>query len=66
MLYGNDIWSRIGKKMKYEIDLGRNKIIEVPKYIEDQIIKDYLTSKYHWVIGISMLLIGFLLGIVVK
>jgi hypothetical protein len=52
--------------MKYEIDLGRNKIIEVPKYIEDQIIKDYLTSKYHWVIGISMLLIGFLLGIVVK
>ena len=52
--------------MKYEIDLGRNKVIEVPKYVEDKIIKDYLTSRYHWVIGISMLLIGFLLGVIAK
>jgi hypothetical protein len=52
--------------MKYKIDLGRNKMVEVPKYIEDQIIKDYLSSRYYWVIGISMLLIGFLLGVIAK
>jgi hypothetical protein len=52
--------------MKYEIDLGKDKLIEVPKYIQDKIIKDYLISRYHWVIGVSMLLIGFLLGVVVK
>jgi hypothetical protein len=52
--------------MKYTIDLERNKTVEVPKYIEDKIIKDYLTSRYHWVIGISMLLIGFLLGVIAK
>jgi len=52
--------------MKYTIDLERNKKVEVPKYIEDQIIKDYLSSRYHWFIGISMLLIGFLLGVIVK
>jgi hypothetical protein len=66
MLCCNDIWRRTGQEMKYKIDLGRNKVIEVPKYIEDKIIKDYLTSRYHWVIGISMFLIGFLLGVVAK
>ena len=52
--------------MKYEIDLGKEKLVEVPEYIQDKIIKDYLTSRYHWVIGISMLLIGFLLGVIAK
>ena len=52
--------------MKYEIDLGKDKLIEVPEYIQDKIVKDYLTLRYHWVIGISMLLIGFLLGVIVK
>jgi hypothetical protein len=52
--------------MKYTIALERNKTVEVPKYIEDQIIKDYLSSRYYWVVGTSMLLIGFLLGIIAK
>jgi len=52
--------------MKYEIDLEKEMLVEVPQYIQDKIIKDYLESKYHWVIGISMLLIGFLLGVIAK
>jgi hypothetical protein len=52
--------------MKYEIDLEKEMLVEVPEYIQDKIIKDYLTLRYHWVIGISMLLIGFLLGVIAK
>jgi hypothetical protein len=52
--------------MKYEIDLEKEMLVEVPEYIQDKIIKDYLESKYHWVIGISMFLIGFLLGVIAK
>jgi len=50
--------------MKYEIDLGRNKTIEVPENIQHKIVRDYLSSKYHWVIGFFMFLTGFLLGII--
>jgi hypothetical protein len=50
--------------MKYEIDLGKNRTVEVPEYIQHKIVRDYLSSKYHWVIGSCMFLIGFLLGVI--
>lgn len=50
--------------MKYEIDLGEDKTIEVPESVQDKIIKDYLSLKYHWVIGSGMFLIGLLIGII--
>lgn len=52
--------------MKYEIDLGKDKTVEVPDYIQDKIVRDYLTRRYHWVIGIGMFLIGLLVGLLGK
>ena len=52
--------------MKYEIDYGRDRSIEVPEYMQDKIIKDYLMLRYHWVIGISGFMIGLLIGLLAK
>jgi hypothetical protein len=52
--------------MKYNIDAGRGKLIEVPDYLRHKIIKDYLMIRYHWTIGISMFIIGLFLGILIK
>ena len=41
-------------------------IDDIPESIKDKIIKEYLLKSYHWVIGISGLLLGFLLGIIAK
>ena len=38
----------------------------VPEYIEDQIIKKYLSNKYYWTVGFGCFIIGFLLGVVIK
>jgi hypothetical protein len=45
------------------IDFGRGKEVEVPENIQDKIIRDYLISRYHWVIGCSMFVIGLLIGL---
>jgi len=47
----------------YEVEVGRDKYVEVPESIQDKIVKDYLMRRYHWVIGTSMFLIGFLIGL---
>ena len=39
--------------MKYEIEYGRDKYVEVPESMQDKIVRDYLIRRYHWVIGIS-------------
>ena len=49
--------------MKYEIEYGLDKFVEVPESMQDKIIKDYLISRYHWVIGIGMFIIGLLIGL---
>ena len=49
--------------MKYKIDIGRDKFIEVPDYLRHKIVKDYLMLRYHWVIGLSMFMIGLLIGL---
>lgn len=53
-------------QMKYEIEYGREKFLEIPESIQDKIIKDYLIKRYHWVIGISMFMIGLLIGLLAK
>jgi hypothetical protein len=51
------------KPIKYEIEVGRDKYVEVPESIQDKIVRDYLMRRYHWVIGISMFMIGLLIGL---
>jgi hypothetical protein len=52
--------------MKYSIDVGRNKFVEIPDYLRHKIIKDYLIVRYHWTIGLGMFIIGFLIGLLAK
>ncbi len=47
----------------YTIDVDAKHEIDVPEDIQIKIIRDYLKQSYHWVIGISAFLIGFLLGL---
>ena len=49
---------------KYKIDLGDDEFVSVPENIRYKIIQDHLTRSYHWVIGISMFLVGFLVGVI--
>ncbi len=49
--------------MKYEIEYGRDKVIEVPESMQDKIVRDYLMRRYHWVIGLSMFIVGLLIGL---
>ena len=39
---------------------------EIPNEIKNQIIKDYLIKSYHWAIGLSMFVIGLLLGVLIS
>ena len=39
---------------------------KVPIEIKDKIIKEYLLKSYHWSIGLSMFIIGVLLGILIS
>lgn len=50
----------------YKIDLGDDEFVSVPENIRYQIIQDHLIKSYHWVIGISMFIIGMLIGIIAK
>ncbi len=52
--------------MKYEIDLGRDRVVEVPESMQDKIVRDYLMRRYHWVIGLSMFIVGLLIGLLAK
>jgi hypothetical protein len=52
-----------GTTMKYEIDLGRARVVEVPESMQDKIVRDYLMRRYHWVIGLSMFIVGLLIGL---
>jgi hypothetical protein len=52
-----------GIQMKYEIEYGRDKYLEVPESIQDKIVRDYLMRRYHWVIGLSMFIVGLLIGL---
>jgi hypothetical protein len=47
----------------YKIDLGDDEFVFVPDSIRYQIIQDQLIKSYHWVIGMSMFIIGFLAGL---
>lgn len=49
--------------MKYQIEFGRDKVVEVPESVQDKIVRDYLMRRYHWVIGLSMFTIGLLIGL---
>lgn len=49
--------------MKYEIEVGRDKFVEVPDSMQDKIVRDYLMRRYHWVIGLSMFTVGLLVGL---
>lgn len=49
---------------KYTIDLGDDELIYIPQNTQYQIIVDHLSKSYHWVFGISGIIIGFLLGII--
>lgn len=51
---------------EYLIDLGDNENLEVPISIQNKIIQDHMIKSYHWVIGMSAFIIGFLLGIIAK
>ena len=44
--------------MVKEIDIS-----SIPESIKDKIVKDYLIKYYHWTIGTTFLIIGFLLGL---
>lgn len=48
---------------KYIVELN-NKNIEIPADIQKQIIIDNLMRSYHWVFGLSGIMIGFLLGVI--
>lgn len=52
--------------MKYEIEYGRDKYVEVPESMQDKIVRDYLMRRYHWVIGMSMFIVGLLIGLLSK
>jgi hypothetical protein len=39
---------------------------KVPREVRDKIIKDYLLKSYHWTIGISMFIVGLLIGILIS
>ena len=53
-------------QMKYEIEVGKDKYVEVSESLQDKIVRDYLMLRYHWVIGISMFMVGLLLGLLAK
>lgn len=52
--------------MKYEIEINKDRSIEVPVAMQDKIVRDYLMRRYHWVIGLSMFMIGLLIGLLAK
>jgi hypothetical protein len=39
--------------------------LAVSTEVRDKIIKEYLLKAYHWTIGLSMFIIGILLGILI-
>jgi len=39
--------------------------LKVSAAVRDRIIKEYLLKSYHWTIGLSMFIIGMLLGIII-
>jgi hypothetical protein len=50
----------------YKIEISKDRYVEVPEYLQDKIVRDYLIRRYHWVIGMSMFLIGLLIGLLAK
>jgi hypothetical protein len=50
------------KYYTYDVDNDYNEV-EVTEDVQDKIIKDYLMSRYHWVIGIAAFTIGLLIGL---
>jgi hypothetical protein len=52
--------------MKYTVDLGKDEEIEIPLLTQKKIIHDHMIKYYHWTIGVSGLIIGFLIGVVVS
>lgn len=51
---------------KYKIDMGDNEFVFVPDNIKYQIIQDQLIKSYHWVIGMSMFMVGLLVGLLAR
>lgn len=49
---------------QFEIDLGGNKKIKIPIDVQKDIVRNHLLNSYHWVFGISGIIIGFLLGVI--
>lgn len=49
---------------KKHYELEETNPISVPDYVKDQIIKDYIESKYTFALLIATFLVGFLSGIV--
>ena len=51
---------------KYKIDMGDDEFVFVPDNIKYQIIQDQLIKSYHWVIGMSMFMVGLLVGLLAR
>ena len=51
---------------KYKIDMGDDEFVFVADNIKYQIIQDQLIKSYHWVIGMSMFMVGFLVGLLAR
>ena len=48
----------------YKVDIGDDEFVSIPEKIRYQIVQDHMVRSYHWVIGMGMFLVGFLLGII--
>jgi hypothetical protein len=51
--------------IKYVIE-HKGSEVDVPKDLQNKIVKDHLMNSYHWVFGFAGLIIGFLLGVIAK
>jgi hypothetical protein len=52
-------------KYTFEDPEKEDRNIDVPRYVQLKIVKDYLQTTYYWSVGIFCLLIGFLIGVAV-
>jgi hypothetical protein len=50
--------------VKYTVYIGKDKEVEIPVITQKKIIHDHMIKYYHWTIGISALIIGFLMGVI--
>lgn len=54
--------------MQFSIEDPKNheRLIPITREVSDAIIKNYLMKTYYWTVAFSCLIIGFLVGVIVK